>query len=493
MKQVFRGVPPGSSNSTLPSVYTVERVTLKKVFALLLAMFILVPTVSASGAASLAPRATVTSNVITDLNSLISNARPNATVVDYEALAEKLMFQLELSWEKMERAFEAGLEIPEAARAEYMMGVEALNETRALISTGEYQAAVQLARGALNHFGNAYRIYREQVQATEGPDDTDEAPFNETERGLRVAIERAYTYLGRLNATVVSLDGEGYDMTAVLEMLRKARMLLEEAEAYIEEGDLRTAAREFAAARETLGQMNGLMNSTVRAFKERRTQQFMERIQSNIRNINGTLERLQTSLEAGKTNQVRAVLSNVEMKVQSLQEHLTSGNLNVSIDELHAAVNSLNEGLNGLDGETATQIRAMNMVEAKIQALNASAVRIKLRYANYTEVQTEIDTLLNRTRAMFDEITEEIKAGNEEAVRNLLREANSNVVDANKEVHRSIKEATQEQSQIRPGGSSQDGTQSQESPGTQNGGTSEVSQQNSTQISSANMTTTNRP
>jgi predicted nuclease with TOPRIM domain len=235
------------------------------------------------------------------------------------------------------------------------------------------------------------------------------------------------------------------------------------------------------------------MNSTVKAYKERRVQQFMAQVQNNIRNINGTIERLQTSLEAGRTNQVRAVLSTVEMKVQGLQERLTSGNLDVSLDELHAAVNSINDGLNELDGETATQIRAMNMVEAKMQALNASAIRISQRYANYSDVQGEVDALLSRTREMFDEITDEIKAGNTEAVRDLLRIANSNVVEANKNVRRSIKEATQDQSQIRPGSSSQGGTQIQEMPGTQNQGTDDMPQQNSTQISSANRTAANPP
>lgn len=493
MKQVFRDVPPGSSNSTPLSVYTVKSVTTRRVLALLLAMVILVPTVNVSGAASLAPRAVVTSSVVTDFNSLISNVDTNATVVDYEALAEKLMFQLEKSWEEMERAFEADLEIPEAARTEYRLGVEALNETRELISSGEYQAAAQLARDALNHFGNAYRMFREHVQATEGPEEADETSFNETERGLKVAIERAYTYLGRLNATVVSLEGEGYDVSAVLEMLRKAWTNLGGAEAYIEEGNLRTAARELATARETLGQANGLMNSTVRAYKERRTQQFIAQVQNNIRNINGTIERLQTSLEASNANQVRAVLSTVEMKVQGLQERLTSGNLDVSLDELHAAVNSINEGLNELDGETATQIRALNMVEAKMQALNASATRISQKYANYSDVQTEVDALLSRNREMFDEITDEIMAGNAEAVRNLLRIANSNVVEANKNVRSSIKEATQDQSQIRPGSSSQGGTQNQEMPGTQNQWTDELPQMNSTQISSANRTATGSP
>jgi archaellum component FlaC len=469
-------------------------VTSKRILALLLVMVILVPTVNASGAASLAPTATVTSKVITDFNSLISNVGSNATVVDYEALAERLMFQLEKGRERVERAFEdRDLEIPEAARDEYSLGVEALNETRELISSGDYQAAAQVARGALNHFGNAYRIFREHIQATEEPEETDEPTFNETERGLKVAIERAYMYLGRLNATVVSLEGEDYDVSAVLEMLRKAWTYMVEAEAQIEEGELRNAARALATARETLGQSNGLMNSTVKAYKERRVQQFMAQVQNNIRNINGTIERLQTSLEAGRTNQVRAVLSTVEMKVQGLQERLTSGNLDVSLDELHAAVNSINDGLNELDGETATQIRAMNMVEAKMQALNASAIRISQRYANYSDVQGEVDALLSRTREMFDEITDEIKAGNTEAVRDLLRIANSNVVEANKNVRRSIKEATQDQSQIRPGSSSQGGTQIQEMPGTQNQGTGDVPQQNSTQISSANRTATNPP
>ncbi|MBA7465580.1 hypothetical protein ES707_00750 [subsurface metagenome] len=469
-------------------------VTSKRILALLLVMVILVPTVNASGAASLAPTATVTSKVITDFNSLISNVGSNATVVDYEALAERLMFQLEKGRERVERAFEnRDLEIPEAARDEYSLGVETLNETRELISSGDYQAAAQVARGALNHFGDAYRIFREHIQATEEPEETGEPTFNETERGLKVAIERAYVYLGRLNATVVSLEGEGYDVSAVLEMLRKAWTYMGEAEAQIEEGELRNAARALATARETLGQSNGLMNSTVKAYKERRVQQFMAQVQNNIRNINGTIERLQTSLEAGRTNQVRAVLSTVEMKVQGLQERLTSGNLDVSLDELHAAVNSINEGLNELDGETATQIRAMNMVEAKMQVLNASAVRISQRYANYSDVRGEVDALLSRTREMFDEITDEIKAGNAEAVRDLLRIANSNVVEANKNVRRSIKEATQDQSQIRPGSSSQGGTQIQEMPGTQNQGTDDMPQQNSTQISSANRTATNPP
>lgn len=494
MKQVFRDVPPGSSNSTPPSVYPVISVTSRRIFTLLLVMVVLVPTVSVSGAVSLAPRAVVTSSVVTDFNSLISNVDVNATVVDYEALAEKLMFQLEKGWEKVERAFEdRDLEIPEAARAEYRLGVEALNETRELISSGDHEAAAQLARGALNHFGNAYRIFREHVQATEEPAETDEPSFNETERGLKVAIERGYVYLGRLNVTVVSLEGEGYDMSAVLEMLRKAWTNLGGAEAQIEEGDLRTAARELATAREILGQANGLMNSSVKAYKERRAQQFMAQVQSNIRNINGTIERLQTSLEAGKANQVRAVLSTVEMKVQSLQERLASGNLDVSLDELHAAVNSINEGLNELDGETATQIRAMNMVESKMQALNASAMRISQKYANYSGVQTEVNALLNRSREMFDEITDEILAGNAEAVRNLLRIANSNVVEANKNVRRTIKEATQDQSQVRPGTSSQGGTQNQEMPGTQNQWTDELPQMNSTQISSANRTATGSP
>ena len=468
--------------------------TSRKTLTLLLVMIILIPTVNVSGAATLGPRAVATATVISDFNSLISNAGPNATAVNYEALAEKLMYQLERAWEKVETPFEDGdLEIPEAARTEYRLGVEAINQTRALISSGDFQAAVQVAREAFNHFGNAYRMFREHVQATEEPEETEDTAFNETERGLKVAMERAYTYLGRLNATVVGLEGEGYDMTAVLEMLRKAWTSLGGAEDYVEEGDLRAAVREFATARETLGQANGLMSSTVRAYKERRAQQFMEQVQSNIRNINGTIERLQTSLEAGRTNQVRAVLSNVVMKVQSLQERLSSGNLDVSLDELHAAVNSIKAGLDELDGETATQIRALNMVEAKMRALNASAYKIMQRYANNTDVQSEVDALLTRNREMFDEITEEIKAGNADAVRNLLREANSNVVEASKNVRSSIKEATQEQSQTRPGSSSQDGTQTQERPGTQSQGTDEAPQQNSTQVSSANLTSAAGP
>jgi hypothetical protein len=99
-----------------------------------------------------------------------------------------------------------------------------------------------------------------------------------------------------------------------------------------------------------------------------------------------------------------------------------------------------------------------------------------------------VEALLTRNREMFDEITDEIRAGNADTVRNLLREANNNVVEASKNVRSSIKEAAQEQSQTRPGSSSSGGTQNQERPGTQNQGIDEVPQQNSPQISSANRT-----
>jgi methyl-accepting chemotaxis protein len=415
------------------------------------------PGLSLSGTVIATPIKGEASDLMAKIQEIFSNLDENATEADFQQLARELLAQVERSREKLKKAFEdRDIEIPQGARESYTQGVEALLRARELYNSGSNDEAMRVAKEALSHFGDAYRALigylgeaREEV-----PKEDDNA--TDVGAGLTVANERAYAYLEKLNTTAHRLQGEGFDMSPVYEQLRKAWTYLHQSGESFEEGEARAAVRSHEVAREALGQANSLMSRMVKAYKEVRAQRFIEQAQVNIRNLNGTLERLQTSLEAGKANEVRAVLANVENRIDDLRRRLNAANLESSLDELHAAVNDIDQGLSQLNGEVASELKAMNMVETRIRVLNASAYRLKLSAANGTAVSNQVQELLQSSREYIDEITEQMRAGNSEAVRELLRRANTNVVEAN----RSVRQSTEQT--VRPEGSSESGAGAQD-------------------------------
>ena len=100
-----------------------------------------------------------------------------------------------------------------------------------------------------------------------------------------------------------------------------------------------TAAREdFTRARSVLGRINGLLQSTIKAHKEKQAKQFMEQFQRRIQNMNGTITRIQDKLEGANAQNFQNTLNRTAAKLQRLRGRLSEDELEDVLDELDDAV-----------------------------------------------------------------------------------------------------------------------------------------------------------
>ena len=480
MKHVFRGVPAGSSYYTPPHHRAVKNMKMNKLAALFIIAIIISPNltivrgqiltlapfdgdyepgddVSISGTATAEANLTLivvfnSTNLheanftaegdgnYTEEYEIPGNATDGVYTVtisdggesvnaDFtvssdgsEMLAETLIEQAEDAKYNVEDAFDEledeGIEIPSEANSSYLQGIEYLDMAKADFDEGNYTGASDMAFEAIQSFGDA--LERVQGLTPVEPDDDDGDNETGDPERLAIAIERAYVYWERLNETVTRLAGEGFNVTRVVEALDEAKGHLDMASMYQEEGNHTAAVREFTAARSSLGRIHGFIESTIKERKEKQTKQFMEQFQRRVEKINGVLEGLQDSLEAGKTQRVQAVLGSAAKKLLRLRDSLAGGDLEGVIDEMEDAVDEFEDGIDELNGEgLSKQLKSANRFEARIESFNKTLQRL----AEAGFETSELDEYMTDAGGLLARIEAEIREGNEEDVEELIEEA----------------------------------------------------------------------
>jgi uncharacterized protein YoxC len=434
---VFQNVSPCSSNSSMTSIDSVINVRYEKIIALFMLAMLVSPTFIVSGATVKPYKvegSTLAVSVVQATNATVvaykgTALSANVTVRNYEKITENLLEQLERNQERIEAFIEklGDVEIPEDARESFSKGVNATEDAKGLFEDGDNEGAAEKAYEAMRYFADAFK--KLQASLPEEPKEDVEVEA-ERARGLKVAIERAFEYLDRVNTTVQNLD-EDIDISPVIEELKTAKMLLEQALGYLDEGEIDTAARALAAARETLGSANGLLNSMIKKQKENKAERFMVQLSANIRNINGTLDHLRERLEEGKTTSVKNVLNTTARKIESLRERLQEEGIDDLLDELKDAVDDIDDSLDELDdSNTAANLKEMNRIHSRVQVLNATALKLESKGLNNTKVKAEIgytNSLLQWMRNRYEE-------GNIEEFEELIEEARKNYYDISDEL-----------------------------------------------------------
>ena len=362
-----------------------------------------------------------------------------ASVLDNrsETATERLVEHVEDIMERLEEALERlGEEVPETAEDSYDLGVDDLEAAFALLEDGNYTGASSKAREAFRHFSEAFKAIRELL-AKEAPsgeeEDTDER------LGLRVAIERAYVYLDRVNETLRRLSEEMEDVSEVEELLERARMHLDYATGNFTSSDYDVSVREFTEARRLLGSANALLHRSILEHKRAKAAQYMEHVRAQIRNLNGTLQRLQEQLEEGRLTRVRAVLNATVRHLQRLQERLgeygAGEDIGDSLDELEDAVEEMGESLDNLNEEgIGEQLRSINRVQAWIQAMNATRNRLSRRDEDSSEIQERIRERIQEAEQMMEEAKERLGRGNSEELREILEAVREHFQSAREEI-----------------------------------------------------------
>jgi len=340
------------------------------------------------------------------------------TLTDIPTLAEGLLSQVEDCRERVEAAFDEledeGVDVPEDAMDTYEQGVEAAEEALRLMEEGKYGEAFAKALQALNHF----RVTLQLIQGV-GPERPTKNTEEEAERaiGLRVAIERAYTYLERFNGTADRLFEEGYDVEEVRAALEEANYILEEAEELLDLGDIDDATQKLAEARGIIGRSMGLLHSTAKRVKAVKTERFLEHVESRIQSVEESINRLRHHIAEGQI--VLNALKNTRTKLWMIRSRLAAGEVEEVVEDLDNMVGEIDDEVDELNGRSISVfIKEMNRLEAKIRVLKATAEKWAKRGADTSEVEEELQS----ARGLLEEMMTQLEEGDTEAAEELLEE-----------------------------------------------------------------------
>ena len=418
MKQLFRFVPPGSSNSTVTPGRIVKEMRRSRVLTLfVVAMMLLQAPIFGLAA----PAIKVQEIEVTPVGSVSVRevaALCNATAGVSAELVEKLISQIEGAQERIE-AYLASMEgaSAEAVKAGYELGLKAVEEARRLKEEGNCPEAADSAVRAIKHFKDALINIQENTPS-EVPKQIRESV--EENLRLRTAIERAQAYLERLREAARRFADEGHDVSRAEEALDKLEGSLETASSSLTDGELDTAKRAYAAAEGLLIRIKEYMKNLIEANKEVRVERYLNQVQSRIEGMDAKITRLTSNLEAVKVTQVRAVLDASNTKIINYKERLVEGKVDEVIADLKDTVVEIDDGLDALDGTgTSLRLKAANELEAKLQILRNTAVRLANEGRNSTRVQLEI----RRIESLIEGMIKEMEKGDNDAAQELLEDA----------------------------------------------------------------------
>lgn len=236
---------------------------------------------------------------------------------------------------------------------------------------------------------------------------------------LRTAIDRAYAFLDRINATADRLEDEGYDVEEIRLNLDEANETLIEAVVLLDLFDIEGATEKVATAREILDMTMDLLHSMAKKVKEVKAERFLEYMERRIISMNEKIYRLRNGVAAGAVVSATAMLQNTKRKLQSIRTQLVAGDVVDAIEELDDAVEEIEETIGGLNGKgISKQIKSMNKLEAKISILNASAEKLRKRGEDTSEIEEEIQN----AQKFIDEAMELLEEGDTNAVEEVLEE-----------------------------------------------------------------------
>jgi hypothetical protein len=351
-------------------------------------------------------------------------AQCNATAGVSAELVEKLISQIEGAQERIEAYLGSteGASV-EAVKAGYELGLKAVEEARRFKEEGNCSEAADSALRVIKHFKDALIKIHEDTPS-EVPQQIRESV--EENLRLRTAIERAQAYLERLREAARRFAAEGHDVSRAEEALDKLGGSLETASSSLADGELGASKRAYAASEGLLIRVKEYVKNLIEANKEARVERYLNQVQSRIEGMATKITRLTSNLEAVKVTQVRAVLDASNAKIISYKERLAEGKVDEVIADLKDTVAEIDDGLDALDGTgTSLRLKALNELEAKLQILRNTAVRLANEGRNSTRVQLEI----RRIEALIEGMIEKMEKGDNDAAQKLLENAAADLTE----------------------------------------------------------------
>ncbi len=271
-------------------------------------------------------------------------------------------------------------------------------------------------------------------------DDDDGAPDGE---GLENALERARLYLEKVRETLGRLAEEYENNTTVMDYIAKAEEALlaaeehlDDAAAALEEGDMRTAARHLAAARNIMGRLKGFVNSVVKRHKVAKAEKFMEQAEARFQGLRKKIESLEGNLTLGGAQKVKNALTQAAGRMNGFKSRLSYEDVDDVLEDLQSLVDEVDDELDDIDGDEVSQaLKGANALEARLRVLRQNHARLTRKYGNATEVDGDLEDVAG----LIEEILEKVEAGRPQNAKEILKTAKELAKQAQKRYREAVK------------------------------------------------------
>jgi len=207
-----------------------------------------------------------------------------------------------------------------------------------------------------------------------------------TEEELYAAIDRALLFINKVNTTANSIE-DGYNMTDFYELVNELNSSLTELNESIGTIPIEEAREWFCGLRKDVSRLNGLLSSVTKNVKVKKAERFMEQME---RLISSMMEKIERFNEADDGERLRAALEAHQRKLWRLRLTLNTTNADDLITDAGGVVDELNGDLDGFDSD-GFSLKEMFKVQAKIQVLNATVERMKVKGKDMGRLQEKLE------------------------------------------------------------------------------------------------------
>ena len=203
-----------------------------------------------------------------------------------------------------------------------------IEEANSLISSGEYEAAVEKAREALSVIRDVLKEIKDVDVIREGA-------------RLRIAIGRLSRAVARVERVIQALENRGVDTTNFTSQVEEIKSLLEEAKSLLKSGDLEGAR---AKIEEAVNDLRSLY-SDVRGAAKEHLNLTREKVLNRVKRIERASERCVVRLDLiykklmreNRTEDAEKVLklkNSIERTLLSLKRHVENGQRFLALEDV---------------------------------------------------------------------------------------------------------------------------------------------------------------
>ena len=322
-------------------------------------------------------------------------------------LASDLLALVEAARDKAEAIIhsleEEGTDVHEEAERALERGNEFLEEALEMLNVGDCRPASEKLMEALQHYGKAAQKALKAVAEFEDED------FEEAEKaiGLREAIERAYSFLEKVNETATDFEEKGINVTAVRNLLLEANQTLTWAEIELDDGNFTGAEELKSSAREMIGQAMGLLQSMNKDNNVERAEEFLDKTEERLQELQNKLNEILGNLDLPPEaiEGINEAFMNAQDKIQVIKDLLKTGDLENALDELDRVLEDSDEALDVVDEHDhgiGNKLRSIEKIQAKLDILNETVQMLK----NEGEVVSDLEDLLETARDKLEEASD---------------------------------------------------------------------------------------